>query len=88
MEWNAIFSLINPMLLVVVAVCWCLGYMLKQTPRVPDWMIVYIVTVAAVLFTVWLIGFGAEAIIQGVLCGAFAVYGHQLVKQAKERDEQ
>lgn len=84
MEWGIVFEFIDPMLLVVVATCWCLGYILKQTPRIPDWSIVYVITLAAVLLTIWLIGFGPDAIIQGVLCGAFSVYGHQLVKQTKE----
>ncbi|MDQ0114343.1 phage holin family protein [Paenibacillus harenae] len=84
MEWNAIFELIDPKLLIVVAACWVIGYVLKQTPRVPNWSIVYIVTAVAVLFTIWLVGFSAEAVIQGVLVGAFAVFGHQIAKQAKD----
>ncbi|MGO4372873.1 phosphodiester glycosidase family protein [Paenibacillus sp. MCAF20] len=76
MEWSAIFELIDPKLLIIVGACWVIGFVLKQTPRVPNWSIVYIVTAAAVAFTVWLQGFSAEAIIQGVLVGAFAVFGH------------
>lgn len=86
MDWNIIFELIDPKLLVVVAVCWCLGYILKQTPHVPDWTIIYIVTGVAILLTVWMIGISPESVIQGVLCGAFAVYGHQIVKQTMNRD--
>jgi hypothetical protein len=85
-DWNVIFELIDPMLLVVVAVCWCIGYILKRTPSVPDWTIVYIVTGVAILLTVWQFGFSPESVIQGVLCGAFAVYGHQIVKQTTRRD--
>ncbi|WP_144932216.1 phage holin family protein [Paenibacillus sp. 32O-W] len=88
MEWNVIYEMIDPKLLIVVGFCWVLGYVLKQTPAVPDWLIVYLVTLAAVLLTVWMFGFGAESIIQGVLCGAFAVYGHQVIKQSKEREKQ
>lgn len=88
MEWNAIYQLIDPKLLIVVAACWVFGYVLKQTPRVPNWSIVYMVTAAALGLTVWLIGWGPEAVIQGVLAGAFAVFGHQIVKQAKERAEE
>lgn len=84
MDWNMIFELIDPKLLIVVAACWVLGAILKQTPRIPDWTIVYIVTGAAVALTVWIQGFGPEAIIQGVLCGSFAVFGHQIVKQSRE----
>jgi len=84
MEWNAIFNLIDPKLLIVVALCWVIGFTLKQTPRVPDWSIVYIVTLVSVLLTLWMLGWAPESLIQGVLCGAFAVYGNQLVKQAKK----
>lgn len=84
MDWNTIWQLIDPKLLIVVAVCWVIGYVLKQTPLVPDWTIVYVVTLAAVLLSVWMLGFGPESLIQGVLAGAFAVYGNQLVKQAKK----
>jgi len=87
MEWNAIFNLIDPRLLGVVAMCWILGFVLKRTPRVQDWTIVYIVTIFALLLTVWIIGFGPEAVIQGVLAGAFAVYGHQMVKQTAKAAE-
>ncbi|MGO4540390.1 phage holin family protein [Paenibacillus sp. 2TAB19] len=87
MEWSAIFELIDPKLLIIVAACWVIGYVLKDTPGVPNWTIVYIVTAIAVLLTIWFVGFSAVAVIQGVLVGAFAVYGHQVIKQAKERAE-
>lgn len=87
MDWTMIFELIDPALFIVVAVCWVLGFILKKTPQVKDWTIIYIVTAIAVLLTVWMLGFGPESIIQGVLCGAFAVYGHQAVKQMKKGGE-
>lgn len=83
MEWSMIFELIDPKLFVVVAACWAIGFMLKKTPKVPDWSIVYIVVVLAVLFTYGLLGWSVEALIQGILAGAFAVFGHQVVKQTK-----
>ncbi|BFH11066.1 phage holin family protein [Paenibacillus melissococcoides] len=87
MEWQMIFELIDPALFVVVGACWVIGYMLKQTPPVPDWSIVYIVVVLAVVFTVGTLGWSVEAIIQGILAGAFAVFGHQAVKQMKKGGE-
>ncbi len=84
MEWNVIFEMIDPKLLIVVAACWVLGYVLKQTPNVSNWIIVYVVTLVAVLLAVWMQGWGPDSLIQGVLCGAFAVYGNQLVKQTKK----
>jgi len=87
MDWTTLTNMIDPKLLIVVAVCWALGYILKQTPRVPDWTIVFIVTAASVGFTVWMLGVTPESFLQGILCGAVAVYGHQIVKQAKERGQ-
>ncbi|KOP65147.1 hypothetical protein AMS62_07725 [Bacillus sp. FJAT-18019] len=84
MEWNVIFQLIEPQLFMVVAACWVIGYVLKQTPKVPNWSIVYVVMVISILFTTGLSYWSAETIIQGILAGAFAVFGHQAVKQAAE----
>lgn len=86
MDWETLFGLIDPSLLIVVAACWALGVVLKQTPRVPDWTIVYIVTAAAVVAVVALQELTAQTIIQGVLCGAFSVYGHQVIKQTRNRE--
>lgn len=84
MTWEVIGGLISPELIVVVAACWVVGYMLKQTPRVPNWSIVYAVTAVAVLMTCLLLGWSVESVIQGVLCGAVAVYGNQLLRQTRE----
>jgi heme A synthase len=84
MEWNMIFELIDPRLLIVVAACWVIGWVLKKTPKVADWSIVYIVIILAVWLTIGILGLSVEAVIQGILSGAFAVFGHQAVKQTKE----
>lgn len=84
MDWNTLFNLIDPKLLVVVVACWVLGFVLKKTPRVADWIIVYIVTAFAIVFAILLIGSSPTAVLQGIMCGAFAVYGHQMLKQGKE----
>jgi hypothetical protein len=85
-DWDTLFGLIDPSLMLVVAACWALGAIIKQTPRVPDWTIVYIVTIAAIIAVVALQGLTVQAVIQGILCGAFSVYGHQVVKQTRERN--
>ncbi|MGE7718058.1 phage holin family protein [Priestia megaterium] len=84
MEWNMIFELIDPRLLIVVGACWVIGWVLKKTPKVADWSIVYIVIILAVWLAIGILGFSVEAIIQGILAGAFAVFGHQAIKQTKE----
>lgn len=61
---------------------------MKKTPKVPDWSIVYIVTLMAIVFAVLMLGFVITSFIQGILCGAVAVYGNQLVKQAKKSGDE
>lgn len=81
MEWNDIMELLDPRLIIVLAACWVVGYVLKQTPRVPNWTIVYVVTIFSIGLTIWILGWGPESLIQGVLTGAVAIYGNQLLKQ-------
>lgn len=87
MDWNAVLEFINPELLIVVAACWIIGFTLKQTPKVPDWTIIYIVTGVAIVFACLLLGFTVQAVIQGILCGAVAVYSNQFIKQFNKRGE-
>ncbi|WMT42860.1 phage holin family protein [Paenibacillus sp. D2_2] len=87
MEWNAVLEFINAELLIVVVACWIIGYVLKQTPKVPDWTIIYGVTAVAIVFAVVLLGFTAQSVLQGILSGAVAVYGNQLVKQTRKSGE-
>ncbi|WP_305953743.1 phage holin family protein [Paenibacillus odorifer] len=49
---------------------------------------VYIVTLMAIVFAVLMLGFVITSLIQGILCGAVAVYGNQLVKQAKKSGDE
>jgi len=84
MEWNAIQELIDPSLMIVVAACWVLGYALKRTPRVPDWSIIFILSVIAIGAVIGLTGLSVQAVLQGVLCAALAVYGNQAIKQLKK----
>ncbi|TCN00869.1 holin family Hol44 protein (superfamily V) [Paenibacillus sp. BK033] len=81
MEWTAIQELIDPRLIIVVAACWVFGYILKKTPRVPDWTIVYAVAVVGTIAANSLLGWSVQSVLQGVLCGAVAVYSNQVIKQ-------
>lgn len=88
MEWSVIASYIKTELLIVVAVCWIIGYILKQTPKVPDWTIIYVVTLAAIILVVLTTGLKVDSVLQAILCSAVAVYGNQLVKQAKKSGDE
>ncbi len=61
-----------------------LGAILKNTPKLPNWLIPYIMLVLGILGGIGLIGFNAQGIIQGILVAGSAVFTHQLVKQTGE----
>ncbi|WP_339273602.1 phage holin family protein [Paenibacillus sp. FSL W8-0426] len=84
MEWDVIQGLIDGRLLIVLAACWVIGYVLKLTPKVPDWTIIFGVTAAAIVFAILILGVSVESVVQGILVGAVAVYGNQLVKQTRK----
>ena len=86
----------SPIVLVFLA-CSCLGKALKATPRVPDWLIPWVLPVfgAAVY-----VGVGALVPIPGIdhlqhpsilygligfCCGGMAVWKHQLIKQFQDK---
>ncbi len=72
--------------LIVIPVLLILGKMIKETPRFYDWIIPYVLLILGTAFTVALMGFNVDAVIQGVLVSGAAVFGNELFKQAKVRD--
>lgn len=72
--------------LVVIPVLLILGKIFKDTPKVKDWSIPYILLVLGIIFAVGLMGFSVDAIIQGVLVSGAAVFGHQLFVQVKYKE--
>ncbi|MCM3746219.1 phage holin family protein [Paenibacillus pasadenensis] len=84
MSVEALSELINPDLSIVVAACWVIGMILKGTPQIPNWTIVYIVSFVAIVLAMALLGFTVRVALQGLLCGAVSVYGHQIMKQTRE----
>lgn len=73
--------------LIVIPVLLILGKMIKETPNVKDWLIPYILLVIGAALTIALIGFNADAVIQGILVSGAAVFGHQLFKQGFQQHE-
>lgn len=63
-----------------------LGKIIKDTPKVQDWLIPYILLVLGIIFTIGVIGFSFDSVIQGILVSGAAVFGNQLYKQAKYKD--
>lgn len=72
---------IDPVMMGAVLVLWFIGYGLKQTPKVPNWSILWIIVVLGIVAGVAVLGFNANGFVQGVLAAALAIFGHQVVKQ-------
>lgn len=74
--------------LIVIPVLLILGKIIKETPRMKDWLIPYLLLIVGVAITLAMLGFNVDAVIQGVLVSGAAVFGNELIKQAKERDDE
>jgi hypothetical protein len=68
---------------ILVPALWVLGYALKQTPKVPNWSIIWILTIVSLIFATISYGLTIDAIVNGLIASGTAVYGHQLLKQTK-----
>lgn len=91
-----VLEYIRPELLLTVPVLWVLGKILKEASFLRDKWIPLVLGGAGILLAVCWIGGGGEpfgvtglftAVTQGILCAGAAVYGHQLIKQRKNKDD-
>lgn len=71
--------------LIVIPVLWVIGKLLKDIPRIQNWLIPWVLLVVGVLATMGIMGFTIESAIQGVLVAGASVFGHQLLKQTQNR---
>jgi 1,4-dihydroxy-2-naphthoate octaprenyltransferase len=90
---------INSELLILAAVLMALGRMLKQAALIKDKMIPLLLGLAGIVLALlwsvaerlpttaeeWL-GTLFSGTVQGILCAATAVYGHQLIKQSGKKE--
>lgn len=92
-----IVNYIDPVLIPIVIVLWCIGKGIKESKTINDAYIPGLLAVAGIaLVGLWMLaqgqGFGlalvANALIQGILCAAVAVWGNQIVKQAGKAKEE
>lgn len=72
--------------LIIIPVLWILGTFLKKTPKIPDWVIPWVLMLIGILLALGLLGISVDAAIQGILVSGAAVLGHQLVKQTKAKN--
>lgn len=71
--------------IILIPVIWIIGAFLKKTPRVPDWIIPWILLIVSIVASIMKLGFSIQSVIQGILVTGAAVLGHQLIKQTTRR---
>jgi hypothetical protein len=76
-----ILKYINENYLILVAALYVLGVFIKNSPKVPDWTIPWILLIISIGFSVWMGGFSAAVVVQGMLVAGAAVLTNQLFKQ-------
>jgi len=72
--------------LILIPVLYIIGLMIKQTPKIQDWLIPYILGALGILGAVSLMGLSAQSVIQGILIAGAAVYTNQTIKQTISKD--
>lgn len=79
---------IKPEAYSLIPALFLIGVFIKKIPKIPDWIIPFVLMMFGVIGAVLIIGFTIYGIVQGVLVAGAAVYINQLGKQLlKGRDE-
>ena len=73
--------------LILIPVLYVIGMFLKALEFIKDKYIPCILLVIGIVFSIALIGFNVNAIIQGILVSGATVLGNQLIKQYKKENE-
>lgn len=73
--------------LLLIPVLNIIGMIIKRTEKIPDKYIPLILLLFGILGAFALLGFSADAAVQGVLIAGTAVFGNQMVKQMSKKDE-
>lgn len=79
---------IHEQLAIVVPALMIIGYALKTTPNVKDWLIVWILLAIGVIASGFTLGFTVSGIANGVIAAGAAIATHQTYKQTKNRDRE
>lgn len=77
---------ISDQLALVVPALMIIGFALKRTPRVPDWLIVWILLFIGAIASGITLGFTVNGISNGIIAAGAAITTYQAYKQTKNRD--
>lgn len=84
MEAAAIQEFLVPEVLILIPVLWLVGFFFKKTPKVPDWVVVWIILTLGIVASLFIVGFDINGVLQGVLVAGVSVLGYDLYKQTKK----
>lgn len=76
---------IDQQLVLVAPALMVLGYALKRTPMIPDWLIIWFLLFFGVLASVITLGFSVNGVANGAIAAGAAITTHQAYKQTKKR---
>lgn len=77
-------SLVPETLLGTIVALWLIGYFLKQTEKIKDCYIPFILMVFSIAASLVIEGLTVQSAIQGIICVGIAVLGNNFVKQGME----
>ncbi|WP_066288603.1 phage holin family protein [Bacillus sp. FJAT-29937] len=77
---------LNQNYIMLVPALWVLGFALKQTPAIPDWLIIWILFIVSITIGSVAFGFSIDGLINGITAAGVAVLGHQMYKQTMVRN--
>lgn len=86
--YSLVKQYVEPEMLILIPVLLFLGWMMKTTPNIPNWVIPYVNTVIAIAGGVVLAATTVDGIIQGVLISAMSTLVYNLYKQWRKKDDQ
>ena len=78
-----IMTFVSENMYIVVTVLYVFGMFLKAIPKIPDWLIPFILAALGVGLGIALIG-APDGILQGILCAGGAVLVNQCIKQSSD----
>lgn len=87
MKWETMIAQmpLAPEMIGVPVLLLFLGWLLKQSPYVTDWIIPFALTTAGVVFGIAVLGLNVAGVTQGIIVAALAIAAHQKLKQFEKR---
>jgi len=69
---------------ILIPVLYIIGTLLKRSPKLPNWLIPWILLILGIVGCCLLDGMSIQNVIQGILVAGVSVLANQLFKQTKE----